>query len=296
MSQEVPFCLAALSTSYSADFNRALCCTARAFSSSKLCAGCWAIAGSASKSGKRVSVFGVFITIVLNDFLDFPNREYSTGSTNKVSSVADTNPPITTVANGRCTSAPAPGNSHGEESHRRRSRGEQHRPKPVGRSFFHQFVVVVVALFFKVFVVLNQNDSVQNRNSEQGDESDPGGNTERHIAEPEDEYSSHRRQGDGRKDQQRVAHGVKSEVQQHENQQQSDRHGDKQTVDGALHVFELTTVAYAVPRRQGDVFIDQRSHVVDHRLQIAVPHVDAHHHPPSSVVPGYLGRPFVIGD
>ena len=37
----------------------------------------------------------------------FSLRAYSTGSTSSVSSVAVTRPPITTVARGRCTSAPA---------------------------------------------------------------------------------------------------------------------------------------------------------------------------------------------
>ncbi len=38
----------------------------------------------------------------------FSNVMYNTGNTNNVSSVATSSPPITTVASGRCTSAPAP--------------------------------------------------------------------------------------------------------------------------------------------------------------------------------------------
>jgi hypothetical protein len=38
----------------------------------------------------------------------FPSHAYSAGSTKSVSSVALINPPITTVAIGRCTSAPVP--------------------------------------------------------------------------------------------------------------------------------------------------------------------------------------------
>src|SRR5262245_55402976 len=37
----------------------------------------------------------------------FENHGYTTGSTSRVSNVDVTNPPITTVASGRCTSAPA---------------------------------------------------------------------------------------------------------------------------------------------------------------------------------------------
>src|ERR1019366_1119545 len=36
------------------------------------------------------------------------NNKYRQGSTNRVNKVAVTSPPITTVAKGRCTSAPAP--------------------------------------------------------------------------------------------------------------------------------------------------------------------------------------------
>lgn len=40
--------------------------------------------------------------------LALPNTAYSTGSTSRVSIVEETTPPITTVAKGRCTSAPIP--------------------------------------------------------------------------------------------------------------------------------------------------------------------------------------------
>lgn len=40
-------------------------------------------------------------------------------------------PPMTTVANGRCTSAPAAGRDrHGDESEGRNERGHQHRTQP----------------------------------------------------------------------------------------------------------------------------------------------------------------------
>ena len=45
-----------------------------------------------------------FIFIVLN----FSNQMYKMGKTNKVNNVAVNKPPITTVANGFCTSPPAP--------------------------------------------------------------------------------------------------------------------------------------------------------------------------------------------
>ena len=38
----------------------------------------------------------------------FSSHKYNTGKTNSVRKVAVINPPITTVASGRCTSAPAP--------------------------------------------------------------------------------------------------------------------------------------------------------------------------------------------
>ena len=40
--------------------------------------------------------------------LNFVTCTYNTGKTNKVNNVASNNPPITTEAKGRCTSAPAP--------------------------------------------------------------------------------------------------------------------------------------------------------------------------------------------
>src|SRR3546814_2069936 len=43
------------------------------------------------------------------------SRRYNAGSTSRVSSVEDTMPPITTVASGRCTSAPVPTFSRSEE-------------------------------------------------------------------------------------------------------------------------------------------------------------------------------------
>ena len=47
----------------------------------------------------------VFLRFFVSLFLS--KIEYKTGNTNIVNKVADTKPPITTVAKGRCTSAPA---------------------------------------------------------------------------------------------------------------------------------------------------------------------------------------------
>ena len=52
----------------------------------------------------NITVTGYFF---LSGFI-LSNHTYNTGNTSKVSKVAETKPPITTVANGRCTSAPAP--------------------------------------------------------------------------------------------------------------------------------------------------------------------------------------------
>ena len=51
-----------------------------------------------------IVIIGVVIFFVLLN--PFSNNKYKIGNTINVSNVADNNPPITTVANGFCTSAP----------------------------------------------------------------------------------------------------------------------------------------------------------------------------------------------
>ena len=60
-------------------------------------------AGMAKSSSSAMMALGP-------DFLTarFSNQRYRTGRSTSVSRVADTRPPMTTVASGRCTSAPAP--------------------------------------------------------------------------------------------------------------------------------------------------------------------------------------------
>ena len=48
-----------------------------------------------------------FVLLFFGGFWFLINTRYSKGSTNNVNAVAEINPPITTVANGFCTSAPA---------------------------------------------------------------------------------------------------------------------------------------------------------------------------------------------
>src|SRR5690606_4034002 len=48
-----------------------------------------------------------FILLFFGGLLFLINTRYNRGSTNKVNAVAEINPPITTVAKGFCTSAPA---------------------------------------------------------------------------------------------------------------------------------------------------------------------------------------------
>ena len=54
--------------------------------------------------GSIIVIFA-FLRFLVSLFLS--KIEYNTGKTNMVNNVAETNPPITTVANGLCTSAPA---------------------------------------------------------------------------------------------------------------------------------------------------------------------------------------------
>ena len=67
---------------------------------------CCAIAGIDSKATETRKKNLIIITIPYSYFL--VNILYTAGNTNKVRSVEVTNPPITTVASGRCTSAPSP--------------------------------------------------------------------------------------------------------------------------------------------------------------------------------------------
>ncbi|MNE11684.1 hypothetical protein D3C80_1044520 [compost metagenome] len=64
-----------------------------------LCCACM-VAGKSSKSNTAATLPFIF-------FLCWNNR-YNAGNTNRVRNVAVMSPPITTVASGRCTSAPAP--------------------------------------------------------------------------------------------------------------------------------------------------------------------------------------------
>ena len=81
-----------------------LCAVRRASSNEKRCICAWV--GTLKKPITSSTVAGSAFAFPLRSRPWYST--YITGSTSKVSAVAVINPPITTVASGRCTSAPAP--------------------------------------------------------------------------------------------------------------------------------------------------------------------------------------------
>lgn len=102
------------------------------------------------------------------------------GSTKRVSKVAVINPPITTVANGRCTSAPAPWLS----AIGRKPREATEAVINTGLSLI--FVPFSIRAFtspgsvFKEIELGDQHDSIQYRHTKQRNEANAGRNAEWH--------------------------------------------------------------------------------------------------------------------
>ncbi len=112
----------------------------------------------------------------------FVNTRISAGSTTSVSTVDERMPPITTVASGRCTSAPVPvAMRHRKESERRDERGHQDGPQ-AGAASLENRVLDRPAVVRELAHERHHDEPVQHGHARERDEADRRGDRDRHAA------------------------------------------------------------------------------------------------------------------
>jgi hypothetical protein len=164
------------------------------------------------------------------------------GSTTSVSSVEVTSPPMTTVASGRCTSAPfvvemAMGRKPNEATRAVVSTGRSLARAP---SSIRSFQVEAIAAT-QTDELIHQHKAVEYRHTEQRDETDACRNAERKPAQFQGQYPTYCGQRHRCENDQCLTHGVERQVEQEEDeQQQRHGHGYHQAGGGVLQVLELT--------------------------------------------------------
>jgi len=87
----------------------------------------------------------------------------------------------------------------------------------------------------------HQHQSVQNGDSEQGDEAHGGRHGEVIPGEPQRQNATDQRKGDVRKHQQRLTHRAKSQEQHHEDERQRQWHDQRKSLGSPLLILELAT-------------------------------------------------------
>ena len=143
---------------------------------------------------------------VFDDPVFRPNSHaYTVGSTSNVNTVEVMSPPMTTVASGFCTSAPAPcAIAIGTKPSEATSAVIKHGAQP------HAGAVESRVLGREAFVpplldVAHEHEAVQHRDAEQRDEADARGDRERHAAQGESEDAAGDREGHVQVDERRRA-------------------------------------------------------------------------------------------
>ena len=167
------------------------------------------------------------------------NSTYSTRSTSSDITIAPITPPMTTVASGRCTSAPMPVlNAIG-----RKPRLATSVVISTGRSRVIAACVTASSsgrpLLPQLADVGDQDHVVEHGHAGQGDEADRRRDRERHVAQPQGEDAADPAERHAGEHAQGVDDVVVGQVQQREDQHRGQRHDDQQPRPGPLQVLEL---------------------------------------------------------
>ncbi len=123
--------------------------------------------------------------------------------------------------------------------------------------------------------------------AEYGDESDEGRHAQRKAGDQEEKGAAHQRDGDIENDRQRVAQASETGVDQNENENESDRNGDRQTMVGFLCVLELAAPGYEITGRQFDLIADGDLSVLNKASDVAALDIALYNHTPKSVLAVY---------
>ncbi len=178
------------------------------------------------------------------------STQYIVGNTNRVSSVADSRPPITTHSEGPLRlRAQIVRERHGQKAKHCEHRRHQHRTQTLSGAFAHGRVDGEIACP-KSFDATHHHDAVQHRLPEQRDEADRRRDRQRDAGDEEQGNTADQRERHIRQDQRRVERRPERVGQDDEDHEYRERHHDREPRHGALLVLELAGPGDAVAVRQ----------------------------------------------
>ena len=184
-------------------------------------------------------------------------------------------PPMTTVASGRWTSAPAPvAMAIGTKPRLATSAVISTGRKPSERTFDDR-IADGLAFFAELVEVTNHHQAVENGHAAERDETNGGRDAERHPAKPEREDAAGDGERDAGIDHQRLPQTAEGEKDEHEDERQRRGHDDGKARAGFLQVFKL-------PAELDDIILGEMHLLLDAPLGFAdeafhVAHFKIHH-------------------
>ena len=136
-----------------------------------------------------------------------------------------------------------------------------------------------------------QHETVHHRHAEQRNKSHACGNAERHPADKKSHNSARRRNRNVEIDQQGRLDCVECRIEQHEDEEERDRHDQEQPRGRALKVLELAAVFHVIASRELHLRLNRLLDIGDETAEIPASHVGFDRDAPVDVFPRNLSRP-----
>src|SRR5262245_28570922 len=156
-------------------------------------------------------------------------------------------------------------------------RGHQHRPHPLLGGMEHGIDRPHTACPDLVVIGRDQ-DSVHDRNAEERDKTDGGGDAEIEAGKIQRQHAAAGRKRNPDERHQAVRQRIEKTVEQHQDQRETDRNDDRESRFCQLQGFELSGPCDAISLRQLNVARDPLLHFRDRVAEIAVAHAELDRH------------------
>ena len=197
-------------------------------------------------------------------------------------------PPITTVASGRCTSAPGPvasaiGTNPSEATRAVIKTGTEPRQRALLDSLKKRTAFVAQTLD-----EVDDDKAIEHCHAGQGDKADASADRHRNIAQQKRCHAAGQRKRNAAEDQCSVGSRPEAQEQQQEDQHQGDGNDNRQPPCCGHKLFELTAPADPVAGWEFDLLCDLTLRIGDKRSEIALSHIRGDNNAPLAILRGLI--------